>query len=251
MKYSTNKIIDRFENGENLEYIYFWGHRKGDKINQSCMSQWFEMPFDVNGIRYNTAEHWMMAEKALIFEDHKIHQQILNCSTAKEAKSLGRKVKLFNPDTWEEYRYDVVKRGNFHKFTQNKELAEYLKSTGDKILVETSPYDDIWGIGMSVNDPGIDNLYVWNGLNLLGFALMEVRDILNEYDEFPVLENPILPPWLAYPHYGRGELGFRMGDGQAYMEKLSNYFQSLSKEEDLVYEYTFPAYGEWNGWYNG
>ena len=67
---------------------------------------------------------------------------------------------------------------NLLKFSQNQNFKDFLLSTGDKILVEASPYDRIWGIGMLETDNRAENPLLWNGENLLGFALMEVRDQL-------------------------------------------------------------------------
>lgn len=91
---------------------------------------------------------------------------------------MGRKVKNFDPDIWNEHKYGIVKKGNFLKFSQNERFKEFLLSTDNKILVEASPYDTIWGIGMLETDPNAKNPAQWNGENLLGFALMEVRDEL-------------------------------------------------------------------------
>lgn len=125
-----------------------------------------------------TAEHWMMAEKAKLFGDKAVLEKILNCNSPKEAKSLGRKVKNFDEKIWTENSERIVINGNYLKFKQNKELWEYLNGTCDKILVEASPYDKIWGVGMKNGDTGIENPGNWKGLNLLGYALMEVRDKL-------------------------------------------------------------------------
>lgn len=85
----------------------------------------------------------------------------------------------FNSEKWAQVAKDIVVKGNLHKFMQNPELREFLLSTGNKILVEASPCDTIWGIGMSERDEGVTNPHNWKGTNLLGFALMEVRDELN------------------------------------------------------------------------
>lgn len=97
-----------------------------------------------------------------------------------EIKALGRLVKDFDSDIWNDVAQDIVVKGNLHKFMQNPDLCQYLLGTERKVLVEASPYDTIWGIGMKESDAGIEDPYKWKGLNLLGFALMEVRDKLNE-----------------------------------------------------------------------
>lgn len=183
-KYNLSWLENAFENEIPLKYLYFWGHSKSknQSVTKSCFSQWYKSPFTVNGVTYLTTEHWMMAQKALLFKNHDIYEQIIACKTPAEAKKLGRKVTGFNEDTWKEYRYDIVVTGNLHKFSQNKELETYLLNTNNRILVEASPVDPIWGIGLAQDSKNINNIYAWRGLNLLGFALMEVRDMLSEKD---------------------------------------------------------------------
>ena len=178
MTYSNNQLIKRLESGENLKYLFFWGHQKSDRITKSCFSQWYPSIFIVDGIEYFTAEHFMMAEKAMLFHDLNIHEQIVNCSKPGKAKELGRQVKDFDQKIWEAHRFDIVVRGNYHKFSQNSELSEFLMNTNDRILVEASPVDHIWGIGLAQNDAQAKNPNSWKGLNLLGYALMKVRDML-------------------------------------------------------------------------
>jgi ribA/ribD-fused uncharacterized protein len=100
----------------------------------------------------------------------------MRCRDPKEIKALGRKVKGFDETLWNKVKYSIVLNGNFLKFTQNPSLREFILSTGDDILVEASPYDAVWGIRMSANDENATNPMKWRGTNLLGFALMEVRD---------------------------------------------------------------------------
>lgn len=178
MKYTLQNISERFQKKDNLDFLFFWGHTVKDEITKACFSQWFPFQFDENGISYKTAEHYMMAGKARLFNDEEILEKILNASSPNQAKSLGRKVKNFDPKIWDEHKYEIVKQGNLLKFSQNEKFKEFLLSTNDKILVEASPYDKIWGIGMLESDSRAENLLLWNGENLLGFALMEVRDEL-------------------------------------------------------------------------
>ncbi len=180
MKYNVANTIAKFESGQNLKYLFFWGHSKnGDEITKSCFSQWFESPFEVEGVVYKTAEHWMMAKKAELFEDAEILEKIIQSKTPAEAKKLGRKVKDFDNDIWSQNRFRIVVEGNRHKFMQNPEFKWFLLNTGNRILVEASPVDAIWGIGMAQGHKDIYNPNAWKGENLLGFALMEVRDLLN------------------------------------------------------------------------
>ncbi|KFE99434.1 hypothetical protein IX39_01840 [Chryseobacterium formosense] len=178
MKYTLQNTIEKFQKKETLNFLFFWGHTVKDEITKACFSQWFPFEFHENGIVYKTAEHYMMAGKAKLFNDMEILEKILNAATPNQAKSLGRKVKNFDPQFWDDHKYEIVKQGNLLKFSQNKGFKEFLLSTEDKILVEASPYDKIWGIGMLETDRQAENPQQWNGENLLGFALMEVRDEL-------------------------------------------------------------------------
>ena len=249
MNYTNEKIIERIESGENLKYLLFWGHQKSDRITKSCFSQWYDSKFEVNGIKFLTAEHYMMAEKALLFGDKVIYQEIIKSEKAGKVKELGRKVKNFNQRVWEENRFEIVVRGNFHKFSQNPELSEFLKNTNDRILVEASPVDKIWGIGLAQHDENAEIPYFWKGLNLLGYALMETRDILNKIGEFKPLENSVLPPWLAHPEIDRYSIGWRMGYGEEYIEILFEYLDKLTDNERIIYELTYPENDEWKDWY--
>lgn len=178
MKFTLNNTIERHQRKEKLEFLFFWGHTMKDEITKACFSQWFPFEFQENEIVYKTAEHYMMAGKAKLFNDYEVLEQILNAETPNQAKSLGRKVKNFDPKIWDEHKYEIVQQGNLLKFSQRGKFKEFLLSTNDKILVEASPYDTIWGIGMLETDPRAENPSQWNGENLLGFALMQVRDKL-------------------------------------------------------------------------
>lgn len=184
MKYKLNNIKERFDNGENLEYLFFWGHQtqKG-VVDQSCLSQWYPSEFEDDGVVFSTAEHFMMAGKSELFKDMETWEEIVESKDPKDAKGLGRKIKNFDSKLWDTEKYNIVKNGNILKFRQHKKLKDFLLSTGNQILVEASPYDTIWGIGMLKSHPDVTDPYKWKGENLLGFALMEVRDKLRENPE--------------------------------------------------------------------
>ncbi len=181
MKYNLNWLLAENEKEERLKYVYFWGHRpsKDGSVTKSIFSQWWEESFVVDGINYASAEHWMMAKKAELFDSSMI-EEIIQASSPALAKKLGRKVKNFDPVIWENQKYDIVKVGNFHKFNQHEKMKKFLLQTQDRILVEASPFDKIWGIGMVQDDPRAAYPQKWDGENLLGFALMEVRDELRD-----------------------------------------------------------------------
>jgi ribA/ribD-fused uncharacterized protein len=175
MKYNIQNI-----NLDN-KFLFFWGHQASkDGITKTCFSQWWESAFVVDGIEYKSAEHWMMAKKALLFGDTENFQKILQTASPAEVKKLGREVQNYNEETWAKNRYQIVKEGNFHKFGQNEKLLEFLLNTNERILVEASPVDPIWGIGLASDSNDAENPEKWRGLNLLGFALMEARDELKK-----------------------------------------------------------------------
>lgn len=182
MKYNNDWLIEQFKAKERIKYLFFWGHQpsKDRSITQSCLSQWWIEKFVVEGQSYSTAEHWMMAEKARLFNDNEILSRILQAKSPAEAKKLGRLVKNFDAKTWDDKKFEIVLHGNFYKFSQNTALKDFLLNTKERVLVEASPVDKIWGIGIAASDPKIENPLLWKGENLLGYALMEVRDKLLE-----------------------------------------------------------------------
>jgi ribA/ribD-fused uncharacterized protein len=160
--------------------LFFWGHQppKEGGVSVSCFSQWWPASFEEAGERYPTAEHWMMAKKARLFGDETVARAILAAPNPKAAKELGRAATGFDAALWEANKRRIVTEGNELKFRQNPSLAAFLLSTGDAVLVEASPVDPIWGIGLAANDPGALDARQWRGENLLGFILMNVRDRL-------------------------------------------------------------------------
>lgn len=180
---SIDDVIAALQAGQSLEYLFFWGHsqKTPGQIDKSCFSQWFPAPFKQDGQLYQTAEHYMMAQKAALFDDQAAFTKILAAASPKDAKALGRKVKGFDEARWVEHRWEIVVTANQLKFLQNPKLGHFLLATAPKVLVEASPVDTIWGIGMAQDAPVILDPSTWRGLNLLGFALMEVRDRLS-YD---------------------------------------------------------------------
>ncbi len=167
--------------GATASFLLFWGHRvpNSGAVTKSCFSQWFEAPFTVEGRRYPTAEHFMMAAKAALFGDDTRRAQILRAPTPGDAKKLGRRVANFDEAAWERERFTTVVAANLAKFSQNPALRAFLLDTGDQVLVEASPVDRVWGIGLAADHPDAAQPTRWPGLNLLGFALMEVRTRLN------------------------------------------------------------------------
>lgn len=175
---SAKDLRTRTLAGDKFSYLHFWGHkpRPDGAPSNSCFSQWYEAPFQLDGTRYPTAEHYMMAEKARLFGDAVARDRILAATSPGAAKAFGREVKGFKEPVWNDHRFEIVVQGNLAKFSQDARLTEFLCRTGNKVLVEASPVDAIWGIGMASDDPGARDPNAWKGLNLLGFALMVVRE---------------------------------------------------------------------------
>lgn len=177
-KYSIEQIREAYVRGERPEYIFFWKAKPSpdESVTKSCLSQWWKSDFWAVADTYCCMEQFMMANKAELFEDTEIRRQILQCRDPKRMKALGRKVKNFEEAVWDEAKYPIVLNGNYLKFTQNPGLRKFLISTGESVIVEASPFDAVWGIHMGQEEEDILNPLKWRGENLLGFALMEVRD---------------------------------------------------------------------------
>jgi ribA/ribD-fused uncharacterized protein len=172
-------------------HVYFWG---------SYLSQWAWTPFTgnfpklnfsktklmplENGVwqkfNFESCEQYMMASKAIIFNDIDTFNLICAERDPAKCKQLGRKVKNFNDETWQKFAKQIVFLGNFYKFTQDVNSIKFLLTECDnKIIVEGSPYDKIWGVGLKWDDPAIENENNWKGTNWLGETIMAVRDYLN------------------------------------------------------------------------
>lgn len=246
--YNIDNLISHFETGEKIDFLFFWGHtdKSRNGVGKQCLSQWYNAGFSFESVDYKTAEHWMMAQKAKLFNDVCLFEEIIDSDSPKKAKELGRKINNFASDIWDEHKYKIVVDGNTHKFTQNPELFNFLKNTQGKYLIEASPYDAIWGIGISENSDDIDNPYLWRGQNLLGFALMEVRDRLDKMDYFRPLDEPMLPPWKVYSNIENGDLFWRMGKGEEYLDRYSQWYNALTATEKEIYKITFPQPKGWS-----
>jgi ribA/ribD-fused uncharacterized protein len=180
MNYSKDWLKKELAEHKPIEYLFFWGHKPSDdgSVIKTCMSQWWPVTFEEEGIIYKTAEHYMMVGKAKLFKDIEMIDKIVTCQTPKEAKAFGRLVKNFDPAIWDQHKCQIVTQANVLKFSQNPDLKTFLLGTGNKVIVEASPRDLIWGIGLGENNPKSQHPNTWRGRNLLGFALMEARDII-------------------------------------------------------------------------
>lgn len=186
MRYHLTWLTDKFDKGQCPDVVFFWSHinRKSTSYGEFMLSQWYPAPFSVNEIVYKSSGQWMMARKALLFGDRKAFKRIIDTDRPEEVRALSRNIDHFDETIWSECKYDIVKEGNFHKFNQSKRLRTYLLNTGEAVLAEANPFDNVWGIGLSHDSKNANDPYAWKGLNLLGFALMEIREYLRDAAEF-------------------------------------------------------------------
>ena len=181
MKYDIEKIRQLARQNPDTAILYFWGHTPNPKkMTTACFSQWYDCYFEINGVQYHTAEQYMMANKALLFGDEEVFQEIMAADNPHDYKKLGRKIRGFEHTLWDAHKYDIVVEGNKAKFSQNPDIKEFLLSTGDAIIAEASPYDNIWGIGLDREQALKGTVEQWKGENLLGCVLMDVRDWLRD-----------------------------------------------------------------------
>ena len=145
------------------------------------LSNWFPAPFDYAGLSYTSAEQFMMAQKAILFGDYEIYNEILLEHDPEVIKALGKEVLNYDDAVWAKLRQPMMRRGIRAKFQQNPFLLEQLLDTGDALLAECAPQDRIWGIGLPVEDPRVQDPRKWQGENLLGHTLMQVRADLRRW----------------------------------------------------------------------
>ena len=156
------------------KYKYFWG---------GVFSQWWTCSFELNKVKYNCTEQYMMAQKALIFGDYNAYESIMDATSPKVKKAIGRTVKNFDVQIWNENKVRIVYTGNKAKFTQNPDLLGALFATDGEVLVEASPYDKVWGIGLGESTARITPPDHWPGENLLGRTLTKLRiNLLEDYE---------------------------------------------------------------------
>lgn len=155
------------------KHIFFWR----DPIAQWNMSA---MKDPITGIIYNCSEQYMMHQKALLFDDEVRAKEIMKAAHPREQQALGRTVKGYDQKIWDANKYNIVLNACMLKFTQHTKHLVTLLDSGDRLFVEASPNDKIWGIGMREDDPGVDDPANWKGENLLGQAITETRTYIRE-----------------------------------------------------------------------
>lgn len=155
------------------KYVFFWK-------TASPFSNWHPAKFEIDGVKFHNTEQHMMWSKAVLMNDLDTASKIMATTDPRTIKALGREVKNFKADLWDKVRFDVVYNGCYAKFTQNEKLKKALMETGDKTLVESSPYDKLWGIGLDEENAMKTDPKDWPGQNLLGKVLTKLRDELKK-----------------------------------------------------------------------
>jgi ribA/ribD-fused uncharacterized protein len=157
--------------------VFFWS---------GMYSQWFESPFEADGQKFNCTEQYMMYKKAMLFGDEEVANAVMRTRNPKDQKALGRQVRNFDTTVWNQHAIDIVSEGNYQKFKQNPDLSKILLGEHlDKEIVEASPLDKIWGIGLHFNDEACDDKSKWQGKNWLGISIMNARErLVEEYKQY-------------------------------------------------------------------
>ena len=154
------------------KYIFFWNP-------ESCLCQWHTSYFtDEDNVEYNCTGQYMMAHKAKLFKDNDMYQAIMRSTCPKEMQQLGHKVRNFDSKSWDKMKVDIAVHGSILKFMQNNWMMHNLLDTEDRVIVEASPHDIIWGVGLRETDPKILDPNKWQGQNLLGQTLMRTRSYI-------------------------------------------------------------------------
>ena len=188
-RYNIDWLAQAVDEGRPLKYVTFWQADPGEENN--IFSQWYQgNPFYVNGRKYDTAEQYMMSEKALLFHALDSYAQIMNEPNPAKCKKLGRDVKGFKDAVWADAFREIIFHGNLGKMQSDISFVNALLETEDAVLIEASPLDDIYGAGLSkqnlLNADGSLKVhpYQWHkkdstkqAENHLGFVLMGVRDL--------------------------------------------------------------------------
>jgi ribA/ribD-fused uncharacterized protein len=197
---TVEQLAGFIHGGGQPKYLLFWGHQPppGGGVGRGCLSQWWPAQFTVDGVPYETAEHFMMAAKARLCGDDEAAVRIVAATHPGQAKAFGREVRGFDEQRWAAERFGLVVAGNLAKFGQHADLRAFLLGTGNRVLAEASPLDRVWGTGLAADHPDATTPEHWTGLNLLGFALMEVRRRLRVQAADGHDELWISPKWPAY-----------------------------------------------------
>ncbi|MFN7117076.1 MAG: NADAR family protein [Saprospiraceae bacterium] len=240
--YDISWLQKAIKKGEEFEYFYFWEFASFEKTGKHCFSIWHKSPFTIDNLTYPTMQHYMMAHKALIFQDYDRFEKIMVAPTPREAQLLGDEIADIDFEHWAREQYDIAKEGNIHKFNQYPSFAAELLQTGNKILVEASLTDAIW-VKQDDSDDVELGYYNWISINLHGFVLMSVREFFRDFGHFEPLENPMLSPWKKFPD--ASEAVFEEEPERDYLLLFCEYYNTLSAREQNIYKLTHPLPYTW------
>jgi ribA/ribD-fused uncharacterized protein len=186
MKYNLTWLKQKYDGGSQPEFLFFFAAAPSERSGsgeETMLTQWYPSNFVVQGDQYLHSAHWMMVQKAKLFDDIGAANRLLAATDDRQILEHGRQIAGFDQKHWDDHKYNIVMLGNLHKFSQNQSLRAYISGTHPRVLAEANPNDQIWGIGLTEGTDGAMNPHHWRGLNLLGFALMEVRDNLGGFME--------------------------------------------------------------------
>lgn len=166
LTFKDQNFLDKYN-----QYVFFYN---------GFLSNWADTPFidTRSGTPYNCSEQFMMEKKAILFKDYDIAKKIMSKTFPGDQKALGRKVKNFNKEIWDENARQIVYEGCYFKFTQNQDAYNYLMETDGYLLVEASPTDTVWGVGLGGYEKEIEDPKNWRGTNWLGQVLTQLREDL-------------------------------------------------------------------------
>lgn len=181
--YSLEKLQEVWRRGQRFPFVFFHAHSEDDVIcdpyNSTCCTQWFPCEFiDETGRKYNCCEQYMMAQKAILFNDRRTLKKILECSDPRTIKKYGREVKRFDQVKWDENCQEIVFHGNLLKFTQNEKFRNFLLSVPKNAIFVEATSDGRWGIRFKEKNPKSQDPLKWGGTNFLGFQITRVRDFI-------------------------------------------------------------------------
>lgn len=175
MDKESGVVVVRNPEKPTQDLVLFYGRRP-------VFSNFYISPFKIGKLKYNCTEQYFQHKKAMFFEDHKTAGKIMKTQSPAQQKKLGRRVKGYDELRWMQVRKQTMESGCMAKFTQNQPEKEKLLATGDSLMVECSPTDKIWGIGLGLKDHRAKNPKNWVGQNLMGKVLENVRELIANND---------------------------------------------------------------------
>lgn len=203
------------------KFVFFYG---------GTFSQWCPSKSVIDGVEYSCCEQYMIAKKALMFHDIDAYKEIMATKDPSRQKALGRMVHNFNKEHWERYCHKIVYDANYAKFTQNDEMFEVLKQTEDKEIVEASPTDRIWGIGLDEKNPLAWNKSTWRGCNWLGEAIMSVREELIPSSKRFIVNGLVIPRYYYNKPDWPEQLSFSPEDVKEWEKRVEKFCKNYGIE---------------------